>query len=576
MAPGPGPRVLGSVVPKRADTPLPPLPPTMTTRDARPLTLDEEPLVTTPEATRPHPRNSGLRVDLNPAAAVAYNARHHGDSVVIRYAGGDLTYAELDDRAARLATVLADGGIGDGDRVAYLGLNSGSFVVTLLAAHRLGAVYVPVNFRLAAAELEAILVRSGATALVCEEGHRKSVDAVRERTALTRFLLVDDDPEVPAGSAAGWEPWAPLLAAAAPTSSVAAKYADDPAILMFTSGTTGTPKGVVLTHGNVFWNAVNVDLRLDTRRGDVTYAVAPLFHIGTLNSFVLRTLVRGGTVVVRRAFDPRTCLDDLVAHRVNSLFAVPQMFAALARQPGLFDQDLSRLRSIVVAGAPVPPALIEQYADHGVVLQQAWGLTETAPFATHLPAERTRDKLGSAGIPMPFTEVRVVDIVTHAPLRPGESGEIVVRGPNVTPGYWNAPEADRAAFDDEGWFHSGDIGHLDEDGCLYIVDRLKDMIISGGENIYPAEVERALAPMPGVVDIAVVGVPDEEWGETVQAVMSVDGTTDVTLEAVHAYAAKTLAGYKLPQHLTIVPAVPRNASGKLDRTGVRRLLDEAD
>jgi fatty-acyl-CoA synthase len=175
---------------------------------------------------------------------------------------------------------------------------------------------------------------------------------------------------------------------------------------------------------------------------------------------------------------------------------------------------------------------------------------------------------------MPFTEVRVVDIVTNTPLEPGKPGEIVVRGPNVTPGYWNDPEANRAAFDEEGWFHSGDIGHLDEDGCLYIVDRLKDMIISGGENIYPAEVERALAPMPGVVDVAVVGVPDEEWGETVQAVMSVDGTTDITLEAVHAYAAETLAGYKLPQHLTIVPTVPRNASGKLDRTGVRRVLDE--
>ncbi|MER6158159.1 long-chain fatty acid--CoA ligase [Streptomyces sp. NPDC001868] len=532
--------------------------------------------MTTPDETRPHPRNSGLRVDLNLAAAVALNARHEGHSVVIRYAGGDLTYAELDDRAARLATVLADGGVGDGDRVAYLGLNSSAFLVTLLAAHRLGAVFVPVNFRLAAAELEAVLHRSGATALICEEGHREAVDEVRDRTPLTRFLLVDDDPEVPTGGAAGWESWAPLLAAAVPASAVAAKYADDPAILMFTSGTTGTPKGVVLTHGNVFWNAVNVELRLDTRRGDVTYAVAPLFHIGTLNSFVLRTLVRGGTVVVRRGFDPERSLDDLVTHRVNSLFAVPQMFAALARQPGMFDRDLSRLRSIVVAGAPVPPSLIETYAEHGVLLQQAWGLTETAPFATHLPAERTLDKLGSAGIPMPFTEVRVVDTATNAPLKPGEPGEIVVRGPNVTAGYWNNPEANRAAFDDEGWFHSGDIGHLDEDGYLYIVDRLKDMIISGGENVYPAEVERALASMPGVVDVAVVGTPDEQWGETVQAVMSADGTSDITLEAVHAYASGRLARYKLPHRLTLVPAVPRNAAGKLDRAGVRRLAEEGN
>ncbi|MCN9241138.1 long-chain fatty acid--CoA ligase [Streptomyces sp. RY43-2] len=531
--------------------------------------LDEEPTVTTP-----HPLNSGLRVDLNPAAAIARNARHQGDTVAVRYEGGDLTYARLDDRSARLATVLAQGGVADGDRVAYLGLNSGAFLVTMLAAFRLGAVFVPVNYRLAEPELERVLHGSGATVVVCEEGHRESVERVRERTHLTRFLLVDDDPEAPTPGAAGWEPWSPLLETALPTPALAVKHADDAAILMFTSGTTGAPKGVVLTHGNAWWNAVNVELRLDTRRGDVTYAAAPLFHIGALNSFVLRTLVRGGTVVVRRAFDPQTCLDDVVTHRVNSMFGVPQMFGALARVPGVFEQDLSHLRAVVVAGAPVPPSLIEQYAAHGVLLQQAWGLTETAPFATHLPAERTLDKIGSAGIPMPFTEVRVVDTVTQEPLKPGEPGEIVVRGPNVTAGYWNNPEATRAAFDDEGWFHSGDIGHLDEDGFLYIVDRLKDMIISGGENVYPAEVERVLAAMPGVHDVAVVGVPDEQWGETVAAVVTVADPEAITLEDIRAYAAGQLARYKLPRRLTLVPALPRNTSGKLDKTVIRRMAEE--
>ncbi|WP_334517205.1 AMP-binding protein [Streptomyces sp. B21-105] len=211
-----------------------------------------------------------------------------------------------------------------------------------------------------------------------------------------------------------------------------------------------------------------------------------------------------------------------------------------------------------------------------MLLQQAWGLTETAPFATHLPIERTLDKIGSAGIPIPFTEVRVVDAATNTPLRPGEPGEIVVRGPNVTAGYWNTLEANRAAFDEEGWFHSGDIGYLDEEGYLYIVDRLKQMIISGGENVYPAEVERVLASMPGVVDVAVVGIPDAQWGETVQAVMSVDDTAAITLEAVHEYAAGQLARYKLPRRLKIVPAVPRNASGKPDKAGVRRLADEGN
>ncbi|MFI1353059.1 AMP-binding protein [Streptomyces sp. NPDC020898] len=526
--------------------------------------------------TRPHPRNSGLQVDLNPAAAVARNARHQGDSVVVRYPGGDLTYAQLDDRAARLASVLATGGATDGDRVAYLGLNSPAFLVTMLAAFRIGAVFVPVNFRLAEPELRGVLNGSGATVIVCEEGHRASVEAVRGDTELGRLLLVDDDPEIPAATeeAAGWEPWSALIGTAPPSPSVVPKKADDPAVLMFTSGTTGTPKGVVLTHGNNWWNAVNVELRLDTRRGDVTYAAAPLFHIGALNSFALRTLVRGGTVVVRRGFDPAVCLDDLVTHRVNSMFGVPQMFAALARVPGVFDQDLSDLRAIVVAGAPVPPSLVELYAGHGIVLQQAWGLTETAPFATHLPAERTLDKLGSAGIAMPFTEVRVVDAGTGEPLKPCETGEIVVRGPNVTAGYWNSPQATAAAFDDEGWFHSGDVGHLDEDGCLFIVDRLKDMIISGGENVYPAEVERVLAAMPGVVDVAVVGVADEQWGETVAAVVTATDDTLITLDELREYAALHLARYKLPRRLKLVRSVPRNASGKLDKALIRRLAAE--
>lgn len=524
----------------------------------------------------PHPHPP---VDVNPASAVARNARYHGDVTVVRYAGGDLTYAQLDEKAARLAAVLSGGGVAGGDRVAYLGLNSASFLVTMLAAFRLGAVFVPVNFRLAEPELELVLGKSGATTIVCEEGHRPSLEKVRGGTRLSRFLLVDDDPEVPAPvgapvGAGGWEPWSALIAAAEPVSSVVAKGFDDPAILMFTSGTTGLPKGVILTYGNAWWNAVNVDTMIDTRRGDVTHAAAPLFHIGALNSFVLRTIVRGGTVVVRRAFDPVGLLDDLVTHRVNSMFAVPAMLAALSRVPGAFDADLTRLRSVVVAGAPVPPSLIELYAGHGILLQQAWGLTETAPFATHLPIERTLGKIGSAGIPMPHTEVRVVDALTNQPLKPGEAGEIVVRGPNVTPGYWENPDATAAAFDDEGWFHSGDIGHLDEDGYLYIVDRLKDMIISGGENVYPAEVERALASMPGVVDVAVVGAPDEQWGETIVAVVSLAEGTAVTLDDVREYAAAQLARYKLPRKLTIVRSMPRNASGKLDKTVIRRLVEE--
>jgi len=364
------------------------------------------------------------------------------------------------------------------------------------------------------------------------------------------------------------------MAAAVPTTATVPRSFDDPAALLFTSGTTGLPKGVVLTHGNIWWNSVNVDSRLDARRGDVTYASAPLFHVGALNSFALRMVVRGGTLVIRRTFDPVQFLADLVDFKVNTMFVVPSMLRALQRVPGLWDADLSALRSVVVAGAPVPPSQIREFAEHGVLLQQAWGLTETAPFATHLPSEQTLAKIGSCGIPMPYTEVRVVDTTSGEPCDPGVAGELVVRGPNVTSGYWENPEATEAAFDEDGWFHSGDIGYRDPDGYLYIVDRLKDMIISGGENVYPAEVERVLAGMPGVTDVAVVGTADEEWGETVVAVCSIIPGHDITVDEMREYAAADLARYKLPRLLRIVETVPRNASGKLDRVSIRRLLGE--
>ncbi|MFF2110081.1 acyl-CoA synthetase [Rhodococcus koreensis] len=521
-----------------------------------------------------HPANSGFAVDINPAGAVQRNGRDHGETVVICYPGVDLTYAQLDDRTARLARVLTDGGVAQGDRVAYLGLNSPAYLITMLASFRIGALFVPVNFRLAGPELRTVLERSGAVALIGEEGHREAVDAVREHTALERLLLVDDDPAIPAvDEATGWEPWSEVLASTPPEGRVVSARFDDPAILMFTSGTTGLPKGVVLTHGNIWWNSINVDSRIDTRRGDVTYAAAPLFHVGALNSFVVRTIVRGGTVVIRRSFDPQQFLDDLVEHRVNSLFAVPAMLAGLSRVPGVFDADLSALRSVVVAGAPVPPSLIRLYAEHGIWLQQAWGLTETAPFATHLPVEYTLDKVGSAGIAMPYTEVRIVDTSSTLPVGPGTAGEIVVRGANVTPGYWENSEATAAAFDEDGWFHSGDIGYLDADGYLFIIDRLKDMVITGGENVYPAEVERVLANMPGVTDVAVVGAPDEKWGEVVVAVVSPEENVTVTLDDVRDYATTELARYKLPQQLRIVDRVPRNASGKLEKLAIRQIFE---
>jgi acyl-CoA synthetase (AMP-forming)/AMP-acid ligase II len=385
-----------------------------------------------------------------------------------------------------------------------------------------------------------------------------------------RYLLIDDDPTVPVtGDPA--PPWRRLSTALDATTDMPPQpcSAEDLAVLLYTSGTTGRPKGVQLTYGNLWWNDRNFDAATATHPDDVGLIVAPLYHVGGLNGFALRILTRGGTVIVRRGFDPERVADDIERYRVSGMFAVPVMYAALLRTPRFVHCDRSSLRAVMVAGAPVPPGLIADYAKHGMTLQQAWGLTETAPMATYLPTGRTAAKLGSAGIPAAYTEIRLVRPGTAEEItEPRVRGEICVRGPNVTPGYWNNPTATAEALRD-GWFHSGDIGELDEDGYLYIVDRLKDMIITGGENVYPAEVERVLVDYPGVLDIAVVGAPHEKWGETVVAVLTCEPGTEPTAEQLAGFAAGRLARYKLPTRVLVTDSVPRSPSGKLDKLTIR-------
>ncbi|MGC0416903.1 acyl-CoA synthetase [Embleya sp. AB8] len=519
-----------------------------------------------------------VAVDISPAAAVHRRARYMPDATALVYSGRDLAASELSRTVRELAAGLAEHGLRRGDRIAYLGFNSPAFLETLLAAAHLGAVFVPVNFRLAADEVRHLLTDCGAHSLVVEECHRELVESVAAELPARRRFLIDTDPTCPPAADAdpGWIPLSELLAPGRPALEPVALHDDDLAALMYTSGTTGRPKGVMLTHGNLWWNAVNVDSVVDTRPDDVTLAVAPLFHIGGLNALTLRTLLRGGTVIVRRGFDPAQCLDDLVRYRVSTFFAVPAMFAALARVPGFAEADLGALRSTIVAAAPVPPQLIRDYAKRGVLLQQAWGLTETAPFATYLPPGLTLAKTGSAGAPMPYTEIRLVDPGTGTKVsEPDTRGEICVRGPNVTPGYWNNPAATRESIDEAGWFHTGDIAYRDRDGFYYIVDRLKEMIISGGENVYPAEVERVLVEYPGVLEVAVVGIPDPKWGETVLAVLTCAPDTTPTVEQLREFAGERLARYKLPTRVLRTNELPRNASGKLTKDHLRHWAEEA-
>lgn len=515
-------------------------------------------------------------VDISAITQIARHAKVHPSMVAVNYEGREVTYAELHELAGRFAAGLRADGVGPGDRVAYAGHNSLTFLVTYFAAIWVGAAFVPVNFRLAAPEVRAVIEDSRPDLVVAESAHAMLIDGFLDEVAVRRSLLVDDDPwlESPAGLSDGWHSFERFRTAHAEAPPHVPQSDADLAALLYTSGTTGKPKGVMLTHGNLWWNWVNVDSVVDTRFGDVCFAAAPLFHIGGFNAVALRTITRGGTLVVRRAFDPAQALRDLEDLQVNSMFLVPAMLAGIQRQPGFADADLSQLRSTIAAGAPVPPALIAAYAEKGVLIQQAWGLTETSPFSTYLEASMTEAKLGSCGIGMPYTRVRVVDPATLDDVtEAGRTGELWVNGPNVSSGYWNNPDATTGVFTPDGWFRTGDIGYADDDGYLFIVDRLKDMVISGGENVYPAEIENVLSAHVAIADVAVIGVPDEKWGEAVCAVVAFRGEA-LTIDALRAFLTGTIARYKLPSRLVVLGSVPRNGAGKLDKPLIRQIVSE--
>jgi fatty-acyl-CoA synthase len=338
---------------------------------------------------------------------------------------------------------------------------------------------------------------------------------------------------------------------------------------MYTSGTTGKPKGAVLTHGNMTWNATNQLLGLDFAQDERTLALGPLFHIGGLNGTVNPTLLRGGCVVIVRRFEPASVLEIIEQQRVNSFFAVPTMLDAMAREPGFATRDLSCIRSVNAAGAPLPLPTLRTWQDRGVTMQQAYGMTEAAPGCTVLDSADAVRKLGSAGKPVFFTDVKVVR-PDGSDAGVDEVGEVVVSGPNVMAGYWDDPDQTAAVLVD-GWYHTGDAGSIDAEGFLYIRDRYKDMIISGGENIYPAEVESALLELPEVAEAAVIGVPDEKWGEVGLALLIPSPGAAGDPDAVRTALRARLAGYKVPRHIRFVDQLPKTATGKVRKPDLRHL-----
>jgi fatty-acyl-CoA synthase len=473
------------------------------------------------------------------------------------------TYADLDRRADRLAGAIAARGVGKGDRVALLAPNCAEYFELQFACGRLGAIMLPLNWRLTVPELEYILGDAQPKLLIHDKG-------VAQQAAALCDSRLEIDVERPDGD------YERALQQALRPPAPAPLTHDDIAMIMYTSGTTGYPKGAIITHGMVFWNAVNLGIPALISPLTVQLVILPLFHTGGLNCYANPVLHAGGTILIMRTFDPGQALDYISdpALGITHFFGVPAPYQFMMQHPKFQGADLSRLKISGVGGAPCALAILEGWAARGVALVQGWGMTETSPAGTMLDAADAIRKVGSAGKAMMHTAIRIVDELGKD-VSQGGIGELLIKGPNITPGYWNKPEATKAAFTD-GWLHTGDAARLDEEGFVYIVDRWKDMYISGGENVYPAEVENVLFQLPQVADAAIIGVPNERWGEVGMAIIVKKPGAALEEGDIIRHCLGRLAKFKVPQAVKFVDMLPRNATGKVLKRELRTQVIGAD
>jgi fatty-acyl-CoA synthase len=458
--------------------------------------------------------------------------------------GRTWTYAQLHDESVRWAGLLHhEHEVEPGDVVAVLAHNRGETLALLFACAQLGAVLQPLNWRLSLNELTWQLQDSRAVVLLTDAAH-PVMGAAR----------IEDGP----GDVAFRGPGSEL---------------SDPWVLMYTSGTTGRPKGALLSHRQLHWNSLNTVLACDLTADDVTLTFTPLFHTGGLNCLTTPLLHRGGTVILTRGVDPAQALGLIAEHGVSLLMGVPTIFQMLADHPDFETTELGSVRDALCGGAPLGAPLLERYLDRGIPLRQGFGMTEVGPNCFSMPAADVRRKLNSVGKPIPHVAMRLV--------RPDgtdcdvdEPGELLLGGPAVFNGYLNRPDANAACLVD-GWFHTGDVLAVDDEGFYRVAGRLKEMFISGGENVYPAEVEAALAELPQVGQVAVVGVPDARWGEVGRAFIEPAAGEVVDHALLTQHLDGRLARFKVPKHWLITNALPRTASGKIDKTALAQLPLEA-
>ncbi|MCY7342130.1 MAG: long-chain-fatty-acid--CoA ligase [Pseudonocardia sp.] len=487
------------------------------------------------------------------------------DAVALTFGGTDRTWAQLGRRVRQAAAALRAAGLVPGDRVAVLDLNHPSCLELTLACARVGTADAVVNFRLAPREI--VYVINDAQARILFVGPEFAAAVAQMRDSLPTVEQVIHV----GGDGDEYEAW---IAAQAPDPEIHAGSPDDCFVQLYTSGTTGFPKGAMLTHRALLAHSSHVMADFDLGPDAIVQVAMPLFHVGG-TSYALLAIYCGARIVLMRLPDPAAVLEMIESEAVTHTFLVPALMAAMTQVPGAADRDCSSLRALSYGASPMPlPVMRACLSLFPGVMHQVYGMTEVCGVVTSLGPEDHSDpavahRLVSAGTPIHGVEIEIRDPATGAPVPTGEPGEIWMRTEQLMGGYWGRPDATAAAVTDDGWLRSGDGGHQDAEGYLYVTDRIKDMIISGGENIYPAEIERVLAEHPSVGDVAVIGVPDERWGEVGKAVVVPAPGSTVDADALLAYCREHLAAFKCPKSVDVLEELPRNPTGKILKKDLR-------
>ncbi|MFW9997722.1 MAG: long-chain fatty acid--CoA ligase [Candidatus Odinarchaeota archaeon] len=469
------------------------------------------------------------------------------------------TYAELDQRANQLARVLLDMGISKGDRVAQFSKNRMDCIDLFLATGKIGAIHVPLNIRLATQELEYLIKKTKPSVLFHDPDLLSSTREIKKAAPVAKYVVMGEKP-------AGDDPASRQLMEKAPNTAVERSIInfDDPHLILFTGGTTGLPKGAILSHRLVFWNSVNTIISWSLQPDDVQPLLFPLFHTGGWNVLLVPFIHLGAKTVLMGDFDPDETIRVIEKERCTIVIGVPTIFHVMAKSPLFVSPTVfDSVKIFISGGAPCPVTIMENYWNKNKPFKMGYGLTEVGPNNFYLPEKDIKRKPTSVGFPVFHCDMKIVDTEKGTEVKQGEVGELLLRGPHIFSGYWDEPDETRNTIEPDGWVHTGDLVQQDEEGFYYIVGRKKEMYISGGENIFPVEIEEILFKHPAIDLAAVVGVPDEKWGEVGKAFVTLKPGQSVTAEQLRGYLTEHLARYKVPKYYEVRDSLPTSAAGKI-------------